>query len=101
MVALTRNLAAELGPHGINVTCVHPGSTRTELTPELVTRRATAESRPAAEVERDLAGETAIGRMVTAQDVAWLVCFLASPRSIALQGDVVVAAGGAASEIRY
>ena len=39
--------------------------------------------------------------MVTARDVAWLVCFLASPRSIALQGDVVVAAGGAAAEIRY
>ena len=101
VVALTRNLAAELGPHGINVTCVHPGSTRTELTPQLVARRAAAESRPAAEIERDLAGETAIGRMVTAQDVAWLVCFLASPRSIALQGDVVVAAGGAAGEIRY
>ena len=25
VVALTKNLAAELGPHGINVTCVHPG----------------------------------------------------------------------------
>ena len=101
MVALTRNLAAELGPHGINVTCVHPGSTRTELTPELVARRAAAEAKPAAAVEQELAAETAIGRMVTAQDVAWLVCFLASPRSIALQGDVVVAAGGAAAEIRY
>ena len=94
VVALTKNLAAELGPHGINVTCVHPGSTRTELTPELVARRAAA-------IEHDLAAETAIGRMVTAQDVAWLVCFLASPRSIALQGDVVVAAGGATGEIRY
>ena len=83
-----------MGPHGINVTCVHPGSTRTELTPELVARRAAA-------IEHDLAAETAIGRMVTAQDVAWLVCFLASPRSIALQGDVVVAAGGATGEIRY
>ena len=101
VVALTRNLAAELGPHGINVTCVHPGSTRTELTPELVARRAAAESRPTAAIEQNLAAETAIGRMVTAQDVAWLVCFLASPRSIALQGDVVVAAGGAGGEIRY
>ena len=88
-------------PWKVHVTCVHPGSTRTELTPELVARRAAAKSRPATAIEQDLAAETAIGRMVTAQDVAWLVCFLASPRSIALQGDVVVAAGGAASEIRY
>lgn len=101
VVALTRNLAAELGPHGINVTCVHPGATRTELTPELVARRAAAERRPAAAIEQELAAETAIGRMVTAHDVACLVCFLASPRSAALQGDVVVAAGGASSEIRY
>lgn len=101
VVALTRNLAAELGRDGINVTCVHPGATRTELTPELVARRAAAEGTSAAAVEQKLAAETAIGRMVTAQDVACLVCFLASPRSVALQGDVVVAAGGASGEIRY
>ena len=101
VVALTRNLAAELGPHGINVTCVHPGATRTELTPELVARRAAAERRPAAAIEQDLAAETAIGRMVTAHDVACLVCFLASPRSAALQGGVVAADGGAGGEIRY
>lgn len=101
VVALTRNLAAELGRDGINVTCVHPGATRTELTPKLTARRAAAEGKSAAAIEQELAAETAIGRMVTARDVAWLVCFLASPRSIALQGDVVVAAGGAAGEIRY
>lgn len=101
VVALTRNLAAELGAHGINVTCVHPGATRTELTPDLVARRAAAERRPAAAIEQELAADTAIGRMVTAHDVACLVCFLASPRSVALQGDVITAAGGASGEIRY
>ena len=101
VVALTRNLAAELGAHGINVTCVHPGATRTELTPDLVARRAAAERRPAAAIEQELAADTVIGRMVTAHDVACLVCFLASPRSVALQGDVITAAGGASGEIRY
>src|SRR5207248_4906760 len=33
VVALTKNLADELGPQGINVTVVHPGLTRTEQTP--------------------------------------------------------------------
>jgi NAD(P)-dependent dehydrogenase (short-subunit alcohol dehydrogenase family) len=32
VAALTKNLADELGPLGINVTCVHPGVTRTENT---------------------------------------------------------------------
>ncbi len=33
VAALTKNLADELGPKGINVTVVHPGLTRTEATP--------------------------------------------------------------------
>ena len=57
VVALTKNLAAELGPHGINVTCVHPGSTRTELTPSW-SHGAPRRARPAAET---------VGRMVTAR----------------------------------
>src|SRR6185295_9646160 len=42
VAALTKNLADELGPNGINVTCVHPGVTRTEKTGALVQRRAEA-----------------------------------------------------------
>src|SRR5205085_2317119 len=36
VVAMAKNLAEELGPHGINVTVVHPGLTRTEKTPDVV-----------------------------------------------------------------
>ena len=32
VAAMTKNIADELGPHGINVTVVHPGLTRTEAT---------------------------------------------------------------------
>ena len=38
--ALTKNLADELGPDGINVTVVHPGLTRTEATPGVIEARA-------------------------------------------------------------
>ena len=78
--ALTKNLADELGPHGINVTVVHPGSTRTEkTTPEMAERSA---------------GSNTIGRMVDASEVAYVVCFLASPKSVAMTGDPVVVSGG-------
>ena len=33
IVAMTKNLAEELGQYGISVTVVHPGYTRTEATP--------------------------------------------------------------------
>ena len=36
VAAMTKNLADELGPDGINVTVVHPGLTRTEATPERI-----------------------------------------------------------------
>jgi NAD(P)-dependent dehydrogenase (short-subunit alcohol dehydrogenase family) len=36
VAALTKALADELGPHGINVTVIHPGLTRTEKTAPLV-----------------------------------------------------------------
>ncbi len=38
-VALTKSLADELGPDGINVTVVHPGATRTERTAATVRAR--------------------------------------------------------------
>lgn len=101
VVALTKNLAKELGRDGINVTCIHPGTTRTDSTPELMERRASLEKKDLITIEREFSNETAIGRMVTAKDIAYLTCFLASPRSIAVQGDLIVADGGSSNDIRY
>lgn len=44
--------------------------------------------------ERALAANVAIGRIVDAPEVAWLVAFLASPLSVAINGDAVAAGGG-------
>jgi NAD(P)-dependent dehydrogenase (short-subunit alcohol dehydrogenase family) len=42
-----------------------------------------------------------IGRLATAEEVASVVAFLASPKSVALNGDAVVASGGARGPIYY
>jgi len=42
-----------------------------------------------------------IGRMVTAEEVAWVVTFLAGPRSDAITDDTIVAGGGARGSIYY
>ena len=86
VAALTKNLADELGPLGINVTVVHPGATRTERTSE--------------ETAASVTWNT-IGRIVEADEVADVVAFLASPRSAAITGDAIACGGGTPGAIHY
>ncbi len=81
VVALSKNLADELGPRGVTVTCVHPGLTITERVAD-----------DAAYAEK--AAQNSLGRPVTADDVAGVVAFLASPRAAAANGAVITLDGG-------
>ncbi len=101
VAALTKNLADELGPMGINVTCVHPGVTRTEKTGAVIRRQAKALGVDPDEIEKRWAGQNLIRRIVTAEEVADVVAFLASPRSVAINGDAIAAGGGAPGAIHY
>jgi NAD(P)-dependent dehydrogenase (short-subunit alcohol dehydrogenase family) len=101
VAALTKNLADELGPSGINVTVVHPGMTVTERTPALIARSAEAHGITEAEATARMAAGISIGRIVTAAEVADVVAFLASPRSVAINGDAIAAGGGAPGAIHY
>jgi len=100
VAALTKNLADELGPGGINVTCVHPGMTRTEKIASLQ-RRAEAAGVAPEEIEQRMAAANTIRRLVTAEEIADIVAFLASPRSIGINGDCVAAGGGMPGAIYY
>ena len=101
VAALTKNLADELGPLGVNVTVVHPGMTRTERTPEAMAAMAQSRGVTVEELERALDAAVSLGRIVTAEEVAAVVTFLASPKSVAINGDPVVASGGARGSIHY
>jgi len=101
VAALTKNMADELGPSGIQVTVVHPGLTRTERTAPLVAARAQAAGKGEAEIEAQMAAMNSIQHLVTAEEVAWVVAFLCSPRSRAINGDVIAAGGGAPRTIHY
>ncbi|MDV6246307.1 SDR family NAD(P)-dependent oxidoreductase [Rhodococcus opacus] len=98
--ALTKNLADELGPRGINVTVVHPGLTRTEQLDTRLAAQSAEKSTPVADLERDLATNS-IRRIVDAAEVADVVAFLASPRSIAITGDAIAAGGGVPGPVYY
>ncbi|HEX3715571.1 MAG TPA: SDR family oxidoreductase [Trebonia sp.] len=101
VAAATKNLADELGHHGINVTAVHPGVTVTEKTPAILAERAARTGITPEEAERRLAASVSIGRLVTAEEVAAVVAFLASPRSVAVNGDAIAVGGGTPGPIYY
>lgn len=98
--ALTKNLADELGPKGVNVTVVHPGVTRTERLTERLTARAENEGTTVAALEAELANNS-VRRIIDAREVADVVTFLASPRSIAITGDAVAVGGGVPGPVYY
>ncbi len=99
--ALTKNLANELGPYGINVTVVHPGATWTERMPDLMETRAAEQGVSVEEAMRRAAGGNAVGRFIDATEVAHVVAFLASPKSVAITGDAIAAGGGVGNAIHY
>lgn len=83
IIALTRTLARELGPKGVNVNCIAPGMVRTEMTAKL----------PPAVLESALA-DTPLGRMAEPEDVARVVVFLCSEASRHITGEVIRVDGG-------
>jgi NAD(P)-dependent dehydrogenase (short-subunit alcohol dehydrogenase family) len=83
VAAMTKNLADELGPSGINVTVVHPGLTLTEREPP------------------PNVPFPSLGRHVTAAEVANVIAFLCSPLSVAINGDAIAVGGGAPGAIYY
>jgi len=101
VAAMTKNLADELGPHGINVTVVHPGVTVTERTPGMLADLAAERGITSDELLATMSSTVSIGRLVTGDEVADVVAFLASPRSVSINGDAVAVGGGARGAIHY
>jgi NAD(P)-dependent dehydrogenase (short-subunit alcohol dehydrogenase family) len=101
VAAMTKNLADELGPHGVNVTVVHPGITITERTEDRLTPQAAEAGVSVQELLTKKASATSLGRLCTAEEVAWVVAFLASPRSVAITGDAIAVGGGSRGVINY
>ena len=83
MNGYTKALARELGPYGITVNLVQPGSTDTDMNPAGGPRAA------------DQAGRAALGRYGAAHDIAAAVAFLAGPAGRSITGTFVTVDSGA------
>lgn len=90
VLGLTRSSAVELGPRGIRVNAVCPGSVPTEgmkinVDPEMMATRI---------------ARTPLGRLGEAEDIANAVIFLASSESSWVTGTSILVDGGATHAIR-
>ena len=83
LIALTRSLALELAPSHIRVNCVAPGVINTDMVQVL-----------GGDVLRDLAEQTPLGRLGTAEDIAEAVSFLAGDKASFITGQVLTCDGG-------
>jgi 3-oxoacyl-[acyl-carrier protein] reductase len=83
LIGMTRDLAGELGPHGITVNAIAPGRINTPLM-----RTASPET------NLSVIQETALRRLGEPQEVAEMACFLTAPESRFVTGQVVDVAGG-------
>jgi 3-oxoacyl-[acyl-carrier protein] reductase len=87
VIGLTRSLARELGPQGINVNAIAPGFIETAMTDELPeeTRQAYSKGIP-------------LGRFGQPEDVADLALFLSSQAADYITGQVIALDGGMTSQ---
>lgn len=83
VLAFVRALAKEVGPSGIRVNAVSPGTILTDMTAPLGKETLDA-----------LAEETPLERLGTPEDVAQAVCFLVSPRAAYITGQNLPVNGG-------
>lgn len=84
LIALTRSLAAEVGPSGIRVNALAPGPIVTDMLREEMS----------SEELLELAGEIPLGRLGKPKDVAAACLFLLSKQAAFINGQVITVDGG-------
>ncbi len=93
-IGLMRATAAELTGTGVTANAVCPGYVDTPMTDASVARIAGRTGRSPDEARDALAATSPLGRLITADEVAAAVAYLASPEAAAVNGQTLVLDGG-------
>jgi len=83
--ALTRNMSAEMTPHGIRVNCIHPGLVDTPMTAWIMKD---------AEVMPKILAQISLGRAGQPREIGAVAAFLASADASYLTGQSIYVDGG-------
>jgi NAD(P)-dependent dehydrogenase (short-subunit alcohol dehydrogenase family) len=93
IVGLTQSLAMELGPHHIRVNAILPGLVAGERIERVIAAKAKALGISEAEQRERMLSKVSLRRMVSAQDVANMALFVASPAGENVSGQSLSVCG--------
>lgn len=94
-----KTLARELGPEGITVNCVAPGTIDTERIAELVAANAARQGLEQAAVRQQMQARIPAGRFGRPEEFAAAVAFLAAQRASFISGTTLVVDGAQTSVV--
>ncbi len=94
LLGVVKCVSKELAPRGITVNAVCPGWVDTPMARADVTKTAAERGQPRDQVLADIHAAIPIGRMVSADECAALITWLASPDAAAVTGEAYNISGG-------
>ena len=83
LVGMARSFARELGSRSITANVIAPGFVETDMTADLDEKR-----------RGDIAGQVPLGRFCSAEEIANVVSFIASPKASYITGAIIPVDGG-------
>jgi len=83
LVGMARSFARELGSRSITANVIAPGFVETDMTADLDEKR-----------RSDIAGQVPLGRFCSAEEIADVVSFVASPKASYITGAIIPVDGG-------
>jgi NAD(P)-dependent dehydrogenase (short-subunit alcohol dehydrogenase family) len=93
VIGLAKSLAVELGPHGIRVNAICPGSVEGPRIRGVIEREAAVRGVPAEDVTRETLAGQSIARFVEPEEIAAMCLFLASEEARMVTGQAIAVDG--------
>jgi NAD(P)-dependent dehydrogenase (short-subunit alcohol dehydrogenase family) len=94
LMGLMRSVAQDLGPYGVTCNAVLPGWVRTEMAERSARLEAERRGIEAADVWAERDAEYPVGRVVTPEEIAATIAFLASDEASGVNGEGITVALG-------
>jgi len=86
VIGFTKSLAVELGPDNIRVNAILPGAVDGPRIRRVISAKAESLGVPVEDMEKRYVSQASLRRMVTADDIAGMAVFLASPAGFNISG---------------